>query len=237
MSWLTSAWRSTYRALGAPGYTQTKSEKKKAAKRRIKEAYEAANGDFESGVNGPSSAEKDLMERSVSLLRDSGPLRDIQTQAMDAAEDPAARINDVIGRGTTNVHAAFAGAPRPQSIGEATTQNLARSKALTRVAIAGDAAVKQQALKERIAMAGFGRQRAALALGQGQIGVEMGMKRKAAADERDAMLGSAYSNAAGSVIGALGNLGLNAWQNRQALKGLEDIKVTTPRMPVPAGGN
>jgi hypothetical protein len=223
------------------GLRSTKAERKeKKLSKRNKRAYDQAFGEFNSGVDGQSSAEKAMLERSLSLLKGTGPLRDLQNDAMDAAEDPAGRINQAIGRGRQDVHAKFAEGGTPRSIGDAVGQNLARARALTRVGMAGDEAVKAQALKDRIAIAGFGRDRANLAMGQGQIGVDMAAKRRAAADDRNAVTGAAYSNLGGAVLGAGLNYGINAWQNRlspvkvTAQPMLAPIDITAQRIPTPA---
>ena len=217
MSWLTSAWRSTFDFLGADGYDSSNQERKKKALKQIKHASDAGTG-YESGNDGSqSSAERALQERSAALLQTTGPLRDIQNQAMADLEDPASRIDDAIGRGRTDVHAKIAEAGQPRTIGDITGQGLVRAKALSRVTDTADSAMKKRDLQRRIAIAGFGRQRAALALGQGQVGVDLAAKSRQAALDRSIMTGNAYSNAAGSVIGAATNYGVDAWRQRADL--------------------
>jgi hypothetical protein len=184
--------------------------------KRTKRAYEASQGEFNSGLgDNPGSLEKLLLERSLALTGQDAPLRAIQSQAMAAAEDPGARIDNAIGRAQTDVHAAAATAGQPKTMRDIVGSNLVRARGLTRVATAGDAAVKAQALKDRIAMSKFGRGRTALALGQGEVGIDMAQQRKTALNEMDRMRADAYGNAAGAVAGGLMSWAQN--RNNQAL--------------------
>jgi hypothetical protein len=179
-------------------------------------------------------------------------MRAIQTQAMDSAEAPQNRADQAAGRFTTTVENSLAAAGRPVSLDGIVRSMHARAGARSRATNQAWTAEQQKSLQRRIAMAGFGAQRAALAQGQGEIGVGMGAATRQAADQRDATMSAAYSNALGTVAGGFGTWAANRaatnslnnqiiQQNMVRLQPqmnatLNSIPYSPPKVTYPSGG-